>query len=63
MASGDVLILYDAEGNVAHIGLITGIGQWNAYYCSNTNNRRNISVFGVGSEYPEIGILHMSETE
>ena len=63
MASGDVLILYDAEGKVAHIGLITGIGQWNAYYCSNTNNRRNISVFGVGSEYPEIGILHMSEIE
>ncbi len=63
MASGDVLILYDSEGAVAHIGLITGIGQWNAYYCSNTSDRRNISVFGVGSKYPEIGILHMSDTE
>ena len=63
MASGDVLILYDEKGDVAHIGLITGIGQWNAYYCSNTSDRRNISVFGVGSEYPEIGILHMSDIE
>jgi len=63
VASGDVLILYDAQGKVAHIGLITGVGQWNAYYCSNTNNRRNSSAFGVGSKYPEIGILHMSDAE
>ncbi len=63
VASGDILILYDVQGKVAHIGLITGIGQWNAYYCSNTNNRRNSSAFGVGSKYPQIGIIHMSGTE
>lgn len=63
MASGDVWILYDAEGEVAHIGLVTGIGQWNAYYCANTHDRRDSSAFGVGGDYPEIGIIHMSETE
>ena len=63
MASGDVLIFYNEEGCVEHIGLVTGIGQWNAYYCSNTNDRRNTGAFGVGSKYPEIGILHMSDAE
>lgn len=62
MAAGDVLVLYDEDGTVAHLGLISGIGDKNAYYCGNTEERRDFSVFTVNKEtYSKIGILHMSK--
>ena len=62
MAAGDVLVLYDEDGTVAHLGLISGIGDKNAYYCGNTEERRDFSVFTVNKEtYSQIGILHMSK--
>lgn len=62
MASGDVLILYDTEGGVAHIGLVSGMGDMNAYFCANTNNQLDYCVFNIsGSVYPKFGVLHMSK--
>ncbi|MBO5486857.1 MAG: amidase domain-containing protein [Eubacterium sp.] len=62
MAAGDVLVLYNEDGTVAHLGLVSGIGEKNAYYCGNTAERRDFSVFTVNKEtYSKIGILHMSK--
>ena len=62
MAAGDVLILYDEEGSVTHLGLVSGIGDKNAYYCGNTADRRDFSVFSISDQtYSRMGILHMSE--
>ncbi len=62
MAAGDVLVLYNEDGTVAHLGLVSGIGDLNAYYCGNTAKRRDFSVFNISSKtYSTIGILHMSE--
>ena len=62
MAAGDVLVLYNKDGAVVHLGLISGIGDKNAYYCGNTAERRDFSVFTINKEtYSKIGILHMSE--
>lgn len=61
VASGDVLILFNGEGDVAHIGLITGIGENNAYFCANTNNKLDFGIFTFNSnQYAQFGILHMS---
>lgn len=61
MASGDVLILYNEEGEVAHIGLVTGMGNMNAYFCANTSGRLDYGAFNINdSMYPQIGILHMT---
>lgn len=61
MAAGDVLVLYNEDGTVAHLGLVSGIGNQNAYYCGNTAERRDFSVFTINKEtYSQIGILHMS---
>ncbi|MGN0155430.1 MAG: amidase domain-containing protein [Lachnospiraceae bacterium] len=61
MAAGDVLVLYNEDGTVAHLGLVSGIGEMNAYYCGNTAERRDYSVFLISEQtYSEIGILHMS---
>lgn len=60
--AGDVMVLYDKEGAIVHLGLISGIGEGNVYYCGNTANRRDFSVFTINSEtYSKIGILHMSQ--
>lgn len=62
MTSGDVLVLYDSDGSIAHIGLISGMGDMNAYYCANTNDRLDYGVFNISSTmYPRFGILHMSK--
>lgn len=62
MAAGDVLVLYNEDGTVAHLGLISGIGDKNAYYCGNTAGRRDFSVFTINKDsYSRIGILHMSK--
>lgn len=62
MASGDVLVLYDSDGRIAHIGLISGMGDMNAYYCANTNDRLDYGVFNISSTmYPRFGILYMSK--
>lgn len=62
VSCGDVYILYNAEGNIDHIGLITGIGNMNVYYCANTSDKRDYSAFNISDvSYPQIGILHMSE--
>ena len=62
MASGDVVVLYDSDGSIAHIGLISGMGDMNAYYCANTNDRLDYGVFNINSTmYPRFGILHMSK--
>lgn len=64
MAAGDVLVLYNEDGTVAHLGLISGIGDMNAYYCGNTAERRDFSVFTINKEaYSGIGILHMSKNK
>lgn len=61
MASGDVLIFFGENGEVVHLGLVTGIGQSNAYYCSNTNNRRDYGAFRTNEkDYAQFGIMHMS---
>lgn len=62
IASGDVIILYALDGTVAHLGLITGIGDMNAYYCGNTTGRLNYCVFNANpAVYPRLGIIHMSK--
>ena len=62
MAAGDVLVLYNEDGTVAHLGLVSGIGEKNAYYCGNTTERRDFSVFTINEQtYSQIGILHMSK--
>lgn len=62
MAAGDVLVLYNEDGTIAHLGIISGIGNMNAYYCGNTAERRDFSVFTINKEtYSKIGILHMSK--
>lgn len=59
---GDVYILYDAEGGINHIGIITGIGDRNVYYCANTSDKKDYSAFNISEIlYPQIGILHMSQ--
>lgn len=61
VASGDVLIFFGEDGDVVHVGLVTGIGESNAYYCSNTNNRRDYGAFRTSErEYAQFGIMHMS---
>ena len=61
IASGDVLIFFGEDGEVVHIGLVTGIGEWNAYYCGNTNDRKDYGVFRMNEEeYTQFGIMHMS---
>lgn len=61
-AAGDVLILYKEDGNVAHLGLISGMGDEHVYYCGNTSDRRDFSVRNINPDtYVKIGILHMSE--
>ncbi len=61
VSCGDVYILYNTEGEVDHIGLITGIGDMNVYYCANTSDKREYSAFNISDVlYPQIGILHMS---
>ena len=58
---GDVYILYNVEGEVDHIGLITGIGDMNVYYCANTSDKKDYSAFNISDVlYPKIAILHMS---
>ena len=62
MAAGDVLVLYNEDGTVAHLGLVSGIGDKNAYYCGNTAERRDFSVFTISEQtYSQMGILHMSK--
>ncbi len=61
MAAGDVLVLYNEDGTVAHLGIVSGIGKNNAYYCGNTAGRRDTSIFTISDEsYSEMGLLHMS---
>lgn len=62
MAAGDVLVLYNEDGTVAHLGIVSGIGKNNAYYCGNTAKRRDASIFTISDEtYLEMGLLHMSK--
>lgn len=61
IASGDVLVFFGEKGEVVHIGLVTGIGEWNAYFCGNTNNRRDHGAFRTDeTEYAQFGVVHMS---
>lgn len=61
IASGDVLIFYGKKDKIEHLGIVTGKGDMNAYYCSNNNARRDCGVFTVNDDiYPKMGILHMS---
>lgn len=61
IASGDVLIFYGKYGDVEHLGLVTGIGDINAYYCANTNAKLDYGVFTINDDvYPKMGIIHMS---
>lgn len=62
IASGDILIFYEGDNKISHLGIVTGKGDMNAYYCSNTNSKRDYSVFTMNDEiYYKMGILHMSE--
>ena len=62
LAVGDVVILYDKEGEVAHIGLVTGLGDYNAYFCANTNAQLHYSIFNVNDNVnPIYGVIHMSD--
>ena len=62
VSCGDIYVLYNAEGTIDHIGLITGIGDMNVYYCANTSDKRDYSAFNISDiSYPQLGILHMSE--
>ena len=62
IAAGDVLVLYNEDGTVIHLGLVSGVGDKNAYYCGNTSGRRDFSVFTINKQtYSKIGILHMSK--
>lgn len=62
VSCGDIYVLYNAEGTIDHIGLITGIGDMNVYYCANTSDKRDYSAFNISEiSYPQIGILHMSD--
>lgn len=64
ISSGDVLIFFGEDGEVLHIGLVTGIGKKNVYYCGNTNDRRDYGAFKTSQkEYAQFGILHMSGKE
>lgn len=64
IAAGDVLVLYNGDGTVAHLGLVSGIGDKNVYYCGNTSERRDFSVFTINKQtYSKIGILHMSKKQ
>lgn len=63
IASGDVLVFFGEKGEVIHIGLVTGIGEWNAYFCGNTNDRRDYGAFRTDeTEYAQFGVVHMSGT-
>lgn len=62
IASGDILIFYEGDNKISHLGIVTGKGDMNAYYCSNTNAKRDYGVFTMSDEiYSKMGILHMSE--
>ncbi len=62
LAAGDIMILYDEDGAVAHIGLVSGLGDYNAYFCANTNAQLHYSVFNVNDNvYPTYGVIHMSD--
>lgn len=61
LASGDVLIFYGEDGGVVHIGLVTGMGDMNAYYCANTNAKLDYGIFTINDKiYKKFGVLHMS---
>ena len=57
---GDVFVFFDTEGNVEHIGLITGVKENDAFFCANSNDRSNFSIYNInGDVYPELGIFSM----
>lgn len=61
LACGDVLIFYGEDGGIVHVGLVTGMGDMNAYYCGNTNAKKDYGVFTMNDRvYPKMGVLHMS---
>lgn len=61
IASGDVLMFYNDKNEIVHVGIVSGVGDMNAYYCANTNAKLDYGVFTVNDNvYPRIGLLHMS---
>jgi hypothetical protein len=55
---GDIVILYDAKGQVAHLGLVTAVEAYNAFYCGNTEDRLEMSICDLRREvYPRFGVL------
>ncbi len=55
---GDVLVLYDTRGKPAHIGLVTETKADDAFFCSNTQDRLDMSVCTFNDEvYPTLGVL------
>lgn len=61
VASGDVLILFNEDDTIAHVGIISGISENNVYFCANTTEHLDYGVFQIsGKKYAQFGILHMS---
>lgn len=55
---GDVFLLYDKEGNISHMGILTSVTNDDAAYCGNTADRMEFSTSGINNTvYPRFGII------
>ena len=62
VASGDILILYNPDETVAHVGVISGISENNVFFCANTTDYLDYGMFKISEKkYAQFGILHMSD--
>ena len=55
---GDVFLLYNIDGEVEHIGLITGVKSNDAFFCANTVDHLELSICNLNNAvYPELGVV------
>jgi vancomycin permeability regulator SanA len=57
---GCVVLLYDSQGQIAHLGLVSRVEESDVWYCGNTSDRLDFSVCSLSStEYPTFGVIFM----
>lgn len=57
---GCVVLLYDSQGRIAHLGLVSQVEESDLWYCGNTSDRLDFSVCSLSStEYPTFGVIFM----
>lgn len=62
VSSGDVCVIFDQEHEIQHIGIVTAIGNGNVFFCANSRNRKDFSMFILNrAVYAKIGLIHMSQ--